>query len=258
MALQRFKDQCQNQTVLVATDNSTVVAYINKQGGTHSAEMCALLWKIMAWCHQYQITLKARHTPGCLNMMADLLSRSKQSLVNRLVTPPAGVLTDLSQVVHLSCRPVCHSSEPQGSFVHISRPRSKCLGHRCSEHKLVGSHCLYLPSHGSPLQGDPKKKQAVQLQHHCNCPRLARDALVLRPNSALHGDPTLVTSVNDTPQTVPHPGISQQPSVSQPSCLVSRSGQLQEQGLSVEVAERIAAPQRLSTRTVYQSKWAPV
>ena len=26
LALQRFKDQCQNQTVLVATDNSTVVA----------------------------------------------------------------------------------------------------------------------------------------------------------------------------------------------------------------------------------------
>ena len=30
-----------------ATDNSTVVAYINKEGGTHSAEM----WKIMTWCH---------------------------------------------------------------------------------------------------------------------------------------------------------------------------------------------------------------
>ena len=32
LALLQFKDQCQNQTVLVATDNSTVVAYINKQG----------------------------------------------------------------------------------------------------------------------------------------------------------------------------------------------------------------------------------
>ena len=53
LALRQFKDQCQNQTVLVATDNSTVVAYINKQGGTHSAEMCALLWKIMTWCHHY-------------------------------------------------------------------------------------------------------------------------------------------------------------------------------------------------------------
>ena len=78
LALQSFRDQCQNQTVLVATDNSTVVAYINKQGGTHSAEMCSLLWKIMTFCHHYQITLKARNIPGCLNVMADLLSRSNQ------------------------------------------------------------------------------------------------------------------------------------------------------------------------------------
>ena len=77
LALQKFKNQCQNQTVLVATDNSTVVAYINKQGGTHSVEMFALLWKIMTWCHFHQITLKARHIPGCLNAMADL-SRSNQ------------------------------------------------------------------------------------------------------------------------------------------------------------------------------------
>ena len=42
----------------------------------------------------------------------------------------------------------------------------------------------------------------------------------------------------------------------EPPRLVSRSGQLQEQGFSVEVAERIAAPQRSSTRTIYRSKWA--
>ena len=65
LALRNFKDQCQNQTMLVATDNSTVVASINKQGGTHSAEMCALLWKIMTWCHHCHITLKARHVPEC-------------------------------------------------------------------------------------------------------------------------------------------------------------------------------------------------
>ena len=51
---------------------------LHKQGGTHSEEMCTLLWKIMTWCHHYQITLKARHIPGCLNVMADLLSRSNQ------------------------------------------------------------------------------------------------------------------------------------------------------------------------------------
>ena len=37
---------------------------------------------------------------------------------------------------------------------------------------------------------------------------------------------------------------------------MSRSGQLQEQGFSVRVAERIAAPQRSSTRTIFKSKWA--
>ena len=49
-----------------------------QQGETHSAEMCALLWKITTWGHHYLITLKARHVLGCLNVMADLLSRSNQ------------------------------------------------------------------------------------------------------------------------------------------------------------------------------------
>ena len=57
-------------------------------------------------------------------------------------------------------------------------------------------------------------------------------------------------------QTVPQLCVSQQSTMPQPPCLVSRSGQLQEQGYSVEVAERIAAPPRSSTRTIYKSKWA--
>ena len=108
----RFNDQCQNQTVLVAMDNSTVVAYINKQGGTHSAEMCTLLWKIMTWCHHYQITLRARHIPGCLNLMADLLSRSNQVQSTEWSLHPQ-VFKQICQVVHSSCRSICHSSEPQ-------------------------------------------------------------------------------------------------------------------------------------------------
>ena len=125
---------------------------------------------------------------------------------------------------------------------------------RCPEHKLVGSLCLCLPSHGSCSQGDPKN-QAIQLPDHCNSPRLARDALVLGPSAALNRDPTLSASVKNSSQTVPQLCVSQQSSTSQPSCLVSRSGQLQEQGFSVEVAERIATPQRSSTRTIYKSKW---
>ena len=129
------------------------------------------------------------------------------------------------------------------------------LGYRCSKHKLDGSHCLCLPSNGSPSQGDPKN-QAMQLSDHTNLPRLARDALVLGPSTALNRDPTAAPGVDNTPQAVPQLRVLQQPATPQPPRLVSRSGQLQEQGLSVEVAERIAAPQRSSTRTIYKSKWA--
>ena len=59
-----------------------------------------------------------------------------------------------------------------------------------------------------------------------------------------------------TTQAVSQLCVPQQSATSQPPRLVSRSRQLQEQGFSVEVAERIAAPQRASTRTIYKSKWA--
>ena len=169
-----------------------------------------------------------------------------------MVTAPSGVQSDLSEVVHPSYRSIYHSSEPQTSTVRVSNPRPKCLGHRCSKHKLVGSHCL--PSNGSPSQGDPKN-QAVPLPDHSNSPRLARDALVLGPSAALNRDPTATSGVNNPSQAVPQLCVPQQ-STSQSPRLVSRSGQLQEQGFSVEVAERIAAPQRSSTRTIYKSKWA--
>ena len=253
VGLRDFKDQCQNQTVLVATDNSTVVAYINKQGGTHSAEMCALLWKIMTWCHHYHIESQAHpRVPECDGRPA---VQVQPSAVNRMVSASAGVQTDLPEVVHTSCRLICHSPEPQTSTVRISCPRPKGLGHRCSKHKLNEPHGLCLPSYGSPSQGDPKD-QAMPLPDHCNSPRLARDALVLGPSAALNRDPTTTPSVNDPTQTVPQVCVPQQPTTAEPPRLVSRSGQLQEQGFSVEVAERIAAPQRSSTRTIYKSKWA--
>ena len=142
------------------------------------------------------------------------------SAVNRMVTASAGVQTDLLKVVHSSCRSICHSSEPQTSTVRISSPRPKCLGHRCSELKLDGSHCLHLPSHGSPSRGDPKS-QAMPLPDHRNSPRLTRDALVLGPSAALNRDPTATLGVNNSSQTVPQLCVPQQSTTSQPPRLVS-------------------------------------
>ena len=239
LALKKFKDQCQSQTVLVVTDSSTVVAYINKQGGTHLAEMCALLWKMMTWYHNYKITLRTRHIPGCLNVMADLLSRSNQ----------------------------CQSSEWS---LHPQLLKQICQNWFTPHVNLFATHLNHkVPLYMSPFPdqhawdrdvlnknlGDPKN-QATQLPDLSNSPWLARDVRVSGPSTALNRDPTPFTSVNKSSQTISHSSVPQQSTTAEPPCPVSKSGQLQEQGFSVEVAERIAAPKRSSTRTIYQSKWA--
>ena len=78
LALKQFEQLCWNQTILVCTDNTTVVSYINKEGGMKSGSLCALLWRLLLWCNQREIVLWARHIPGHLNVIADKLSRHKQ------------------------------------------------------------------------------------------------------------------------------------------------------------------------------------
>ena len=79
LALKEFRTLCY-KTVLIATDNTTVIAYINKEGGMKSGSLCALLWRILSWCTRQQVTLRARHIPGRLNVIADKLSRLGQTI----------------------------------------------------------------------------------------------------------------------------------------------------------------------------------
>ena len=154
LALRRLKDQCEDQTVLVATDNSIVVAYINKQGGTHSGEMCAPPVEDHDVVPSLSHNIESQTHPRVSECDCRPPVQVQPNTVDRMVTSSTGVQTDLSKVVHSSCRPVCHSSEPQIPSIRVSYPRPKGLGHRCSQHKLDGSHCLCLPSNGSPSQGD--------------------------------------------------------------------------------------------------------
>ena len=80
LALKEFQDLCTYKLVLVATDNTTVVSYINKEGGMRSGPLCAVLWRISTWCTSYQVTLRARYIPGGLNVVADKLSRLGQTI----------------------------------------------------------------------------------------------------------------------------------------------------------------------------------
>ena len=61
--------------IMISTDNTMVVSYINKQGGTHSPDLCVEVWKILNWCLEHNIVIRVRHIPGKFNILADRLSR---------------------------------------------------------------------------------------------------------------------------------------------------------------------------------------
>jgi hypothetical protein len=76
-ALKAF--QVFNKSVLVQTDNTTVISYINKAGGTRSPQLCQVTWNMFQWCMDRKILLQAVHIPGTKNLLADKLSRHLSS-----------------------------------------------------------------------------------------------------------------------------------------------------------------------------------
>ena len=223
---------------------------LHQQTGPDSLEMCALLWRIMSWCHRFKISLHAKHIPGCLNVISDPLSRLTQ-------------IQSTEWSLHAQVfKRICKKwFTPQVDLF------ATCLNHKLplyispvpdqnarNKHKLVKPCSLCVSNNSSTAQSGTKGPP-VQRPPHSGSRGLAGHALVLGSGASIRNFASVICISNST-QIIKPPGVSQQSTVSQPLGLVSRSEQLQEQGLSTEVAERIAAPQRPSTRAIYQAKWA--
>ncbi len=77
-ALQTEPSRWRGPQILVASDNTSTVAYINHQGGTHSMTLMDPTYTLYEVVRQLGASIRARHIPGRLNRTADLLSRSHQ------------------------------------------------------------------------------------------------------------------------------------------------------------------------------------
>jgi hypothetical protein len=87
--LEQFGFLVQDKVVLVQSDNTTVVSYIKREGGTHSWGLYLLTRRLFSWCQQHRVTLRVAFIPGRLNAWADMLSRSSQILRSEWSLLPA-------------------------------------------------------------------------------------------------------------------------------------------------------------------------
>ena len=86
--------------ILVASDNTTVMAYINKVGGTRSWSLWKETESLFSLATSGSLSVRARYIPGKMNVIADDLSKVGQILpTGQSHIPTMGIPQS---------RPLCH------------------------------------------------------------------------------------------------------------------------------------------------------
>ena len=80
LCLRNWKELIKGKQVAVCVDNTTALAYINKQGGTHSKTLFLEVARLLKWAENNNVSITTQFIKGSMNAMADLMSRKNQTL----------------------------------------------------------------------------------------------------------------------------------------------------------------------------------
>ena len=177
--------------------------------------------------------------------------QTQSSDPNRVVPISAGVQSFVFQMGPIANRLVCNPVQSQTSSVCITGTGSDSLGSGRPQSPMgkFGRVCLSTSLPGSPGGGQNDRSGLSEDDSHCS--RLAKHALVLGPGEFVGSD-SLHSSASKGPgDSAVQRTSSQEPQQSKPACVAPRASAIHKQGFSDEVAERIEAPQRVSTRAMY-------
>ena len=253
LALQSFEDLIFGQSILIRSDNSTVVSYINRQGGTgtHSPSLCNLTLDLWDWCRERGIHLSASHVPGEDNLLADFLSRAKEVPAFRVDSESLGVSEDLSCLPSSGDRLVRFGPDLPASQVLLEGSGPPSLGYRREVVPVVGSTSFRVP----PVQSAPSstsESSSGRSRPPSHSPSLASETLVSSPSVATGG-------LSEEPSASPGPSSSAY--LPLPSSGSSASFTLaafrkrgQEAGLTERAADFAAQSLRPSTRCSYDAR----
>ena len=255
LALKEFQTLVFNKTVLVATDNTTVVAYINKQRGDEIGLSVCPTVENSVLVHQAASNPQGTSHPRPAERDSRQAIQAWPDHSNRVVTSSSSVPSCMFKVTSATSGPVCHQVQQQTTTVCITGTRPPGLGSGCTRPVLGGPGPIRLPT-GSHLGQSGGEAPGLPLQqNNSDCSRVAQHALFLGPGSNVKPDPTVSAQHTQPSVSAIQPGPSQEPVESEPTYLAPRASAIKEQGFSEAVAARIEAPQRRSTRSVYEPKW---
>ena len=171
---------------------------------------------------------------------------------NRVVPPSGSFSAHIQSMAPASNRSICHEVQPQVTSVCLSSTGLPGCSSGCTYSAMGRSGCIRLPTDCHIGQSGGEATGLPVQETHSDCPGVAQHALVLGPSDHVQSGPSQpAQSANTALQSDP----SQKSDKSKSPCLAPRASKIKEQGFSEAVAARIEAPQRRSTRSVYEAKW---
>ena len=175
---------------------------------------------------------------------------------DRMVPPSRKFSQIVQQMAPTSDRSVCHEVQPQVTPFCVSSSRFPgCSSGRT--HSAMGeSGCVCLPTDRHIGQSGGETSGLPMQETHSDCPGLAQHAMVLGLGDHVQSSPSQPSNSAQSVDTALQPDPSQKPDKPKSPCMAPRATAIKEQGFSEAVAARIEAPQRRSTRSVYEAKWA--
>ena len=167
---------------------------------------------------------------------------------NRVIPPSRGFPNYMQQVAPAPDRSICHEIQHQVTSVCVTNTGSLGSSSGCTQLPMGGSGCIRL-STSSHLEGLPMQED------HSDCSGLAQHALVLGSSDHVQSDPSEPAQPAQPVNTAFQSDLSQKSDKPKSPYMAPRATAIKEQGFSEAVAARFEAPQRGSTRSVYEAKW---
>ena len=185
LALKEFQDLCTDKIVLVATDNTTVVSYINKEGGMMTGPIMENLDLVYQETSNSQSPTHSR--PAERGSRQAIQTRPDHP--NRVVCSSRGLPNNMQQVAPASNRPICHEVQQQVTSVCVTGTGSYGYSSGCAKSAMGGSGRICLPTSSHLGQSDGKVAGLPMQENHSDCSGVAQHALVLGPSGHVQSDP---------------------------------------------------------------------
>ena len=252
LALQAFQEDVAGHHVTAMCDNSTVVAYINKQGGTVSRPLCLLTSRLLRWTESFDVHLEARYLPGESNVLADVLSRRGQVVGTEWSLHPQVARALLRTWVD---RPVRDLPQLEAAPVLLACPGSTGRLRGCVSSSLGRPGSLRVPSLCSGRSGDRSRPAVIASRDDSGRTSLAREGVVRRlaastdsttPGSTLLGQAASAAPLQPVPSRRPR---------AEPSRVATLKRHYRKSGFSGRAARVLSGVLRESSSRLYQSRW---